>query len=114
VSGQPQDACAREALEEPPADGKAPTLRSVPSPPGGRPTPSAPATSGSSQRPLLLPVRSPHEVSPEELAALRAQATPDEIRQAITELGSSQALFVYGHRLVAPHLAALPDHDTGT
>ncbi|MFJ6905579.1 hypothetical protein [Streptomyces griseoluteus] len=114
VGGQPQAACAPEDLEEPASGSEPPTLRPVPSPPGGRPAPSGRATSGSSQRPLLLPVRSPAEVSPEELAALRAAATPEEIRQAITELGSGQAMRVYGHRLVAPYLAALPDHETGT
>lgn len=114
LSGQPQDARAPEALEEPPADSGTPTLRPVPGPPGGSPRPSATAKDGSNQRPLLLAVRSLHEVSPAELQELRAAATPEEIRQAIAELGSGQAMRVYGHRLVAPYLAALPDHDTGT
>lgn len=50
----------------------------------------------------------------EELQALRAAATPEEIRHAIAELGATQATRVYGHRLVAPHLVDLSDHDTGT
>ncbi|REE62162.1 helix-turn-helix protein [Streptomyces sp. 3212.3] len=106
---QPQDAPAHEAPG--PA---APTLRPVPGPPGGARSRKPAAKDGSSQRPLLLPVRSPADVSPEELQALRAAATADEIHQAITELGRTQAIRVYGLRLVGPLLAALPDHDTGT
>jgi hypothetical protein len=113
LGGQPQDARAREALEEPPGAAAAPTLRPVPSPPGGR-GPHSAEQGSSSQRPLLLPVRSLQQVSREELDALRAAATPEEIRQAIAELGATQAMSVYGHRLVAPHLASLPDHETGT
>ncbi|WP_425244824.1 hypothetical protein [Streptomyces sp. NEAU-NA10] len=111
MSGQPQDARTRDVLDGAPDAAAAPPLRSVPSAPGGR---SRKPETDSGQRPLLLAVRSPHQVSAEELAALRAAATPDEIRQAITELGGAQALFVYGHRLVAPYLADLPDHHTGT
>ena len=110
VGAQPQDACAPEALEEVPEAEQTLTLRAVPSAPGAR----VKASASGGQRPLLLPVRSPNEVTPEELAELRAAATPAEIQQAITELGSAQATFVYGHRLVAPYLAALHDHDTGT
>ena len=114
LGGQPQDARVREVLEEPPGSGTAPTLRPVPSPPGGCGPSPAEQKSGSSQRPLLLPVRSPQQVSREELEALRAAATPEEIHQAVAELGATQAMRVYGHRLVAPYLAAQPDHETGT
>jgi hypothetical protein len=114
VGAQPQDACARDVLEDGPAGRDTPTLRAVPRPPGGRAPAPGGRQDGSSQRPLLLPVRSPAQVSPQELAALRAAATEDEVRQAITELGHAQAIRVYGHRLVAPLLAELPDHNTGT
>lgn len=93
------------------AYGAAPALRSVPSPPRGRASTGAKAPDGSSQRPLLLPVRSRAELTREELAALRAAAGPEEVQQAIAELGAGQAARLYGTRLVARHL---PDTDTGT
>lgn len=46
-----------------------------------------------------------------ELEQLRAAATPDAIRQAITEHGRSGALYLYGHALALPYLAALPEGD---
>ncbi|MGI3230593.1 hypothetical protein ACRJ4B_49915 [Streptomyces sp. GTA36] len=101
----PKPAGAREAPDA------APGLRSVPGPPGGRATSKAEAPDGSSQRPLLLAVRSRAELSRDELAALRAAATPEEVRQAIAELGAGQASRLYGTRLVAQHL---PDTDTDT
>ncbi|MFG3154256.1 hypothetical protein ACGF7W_19680 [Streptomyces sp. NPDC048219] len=110
LGGQPQDVSGAEALEETPADGETPTLRPVPDAPGGP----AKQTPSSGQRPLLLPVQSPNQVTREELAQLRAAATPEDIQRAVAELGRAQALFVYGHRLVAPYIAALPDDQTGT
>ncbi|MFJ8804218.1 helix-turn-helix domain-containing protein [Streptomyces sp. NPDC102487] len=109
----PQPAEGAGAVEEP-GPAASPTLRAVPRPQGGRASAQGGRQDGSSQRPLLLSVRSPAQVSPEELTALRAAATPEELRQALDELGPTQALFVYGHRLMAPYLAALPDHHTGT
>jgi hypothetical protein len=38
---------------------------------------------------------------------LRAAATPDLIRQSITDYGRSGATYVYGHALVLPHLAEI-------
>ncbi|WP_405710018.1 hypothetical protein OG264_15955 [Streptomyces xanthophaeus] len=54
--------------------------------------------------PLLLPVRGPDEVA--TTAALReaAEGDPDRVRRAIRDLGVAQATYLYGHRLVAPHL----------
>ncbi|MFF0510983.1 hypothetical protein [Streptomyces sp. NPDC004250] len=110
LSGQPPVDPVAKALEEAPTEGETPTLRPVPNAPG-RPARPAP---DSGQRALLLPVQSPNQVTPEELAQLRAQATAEQIRQAISELGRTQALLVYGHRLVAPVLATMPDVQTGT
>ncbi|MFE4649315.1 hypothetical protein [Streptomyces sp. NPDC056707] len=44
-------------------------------------------------------------------ADLRAAATPDAIRHAVTSYGRSGALYLYGHALALPHLAALPEGD---
>lgn len=115
VGGPLQDACAR-VLESPApqAEPAPPTLRPVPTPSRGRGSSSARAKGGSNggQMPLLVPVRTPPHVS-EDLAALRAAATADDIRRAISELGKTEAVRLYGWRLVAPHL---PDSttDTGT
>ncbi|WP_406420871.1 hypothetical protein [Streptomyces sp. NBC_00842] len=46
-----------------------------------------------------------------ELDQLRAAATPDAIRRAIAEHGRSGALYLYGHALALPHIAALPEGD---
>lgn len=61
------------------------------------------------QMPLLLPVRGPDEVA--TTAALRqaAEGDPDRVRQAIRQLGVAQATYLYGHRLVAPHLTDQTD-----
>lgn len=77
-----------------------PTLHAVPTPPGAQ----ARTQSGSGQRPLLLAVRTAAQVSPEERAALRRDATPDEIRQAVTELGRTEAIALYGLLLTSPYL----------
>ncbi|MFJ8883638.1 hypothetical protein ACIRJR_09510 [Streptomyces sp. NPDC102402] len=47
------------------------------------------------------------DLTREQLAELRAAATPDTIRQAVAEHGRACALYLYGHALVLPHLAAL-------
>ncbi|MGW1813310.1 hypothetical protein ACWCQM_07025 [Streptomyces sp. NPDC002125] len=44
------------------------------------------------------------DLTGEQLRELRAAATPDAIRQAVAELGRTRALYLYGHRLVLPHL----------
>ncbi|WP_051765119.1 hypothetical protein [Streptomyces sp. NRRL F-5135] len=56
--------------------------------------------------------RAPHEdLTPQEMAALRAAATTEAIRDAITVHGQARAAYLYGHALVMPVLATLdPDH----
>lgn len=77
-----------------------PTLHALPTPPGAHARPQT----GGGQRPLLLAVRTAAAVSPEERAALRRDATPDEIRQAIAELGRTEAIALYGLLLTSPYL----------
>ncbi|MFE4691720.1 hypothetical protein ACFRH6_16875 [Streptomyces sp. NPDC056749] len=53
------------------------------------------------------------ELTREQLAELRAAATPDAVRQAITDHGRARATYLYGHALVLPHLAEIdPGGDT--
>lgn len=47
------------------------------------------------------------DLTREQLALLRAAATPDTIRQAVAEHGRARALYLYGHALVLPHLAEI-------
>jgi predicted ArsR family transcriptional regulator len=44
------------------------------------------------------------DLTGEQLRELRAAATPDAVRQAVAEHGRTRALYLYGHRLVLPHL----------
>ncbi|MFF2522282.1 hypothetical protein [Streptomyces liangshanensis] len=115
VGGDQRD--AREPLideppptAEPPPPSTTPPLRGVPTPPGARATALARGQRSSNQAPLLLPVRTPPHVGADR-AQLRAAATPDAIRRAIADLGTTTAIDLYGWRLTAPHL---PDTDTGT
>ncbi|MEV7712316.1 hypothetical protein [Streptomyces sp. NPDC088270] len=41
----------------------------------------------------------------EQLRELRAAATPESVREAIGQYGRAEALYLYGHALVLPHLA---------
>lgn len=61
------------------------------------------ATTGG-QMPLLLSVRGPDEVATKAALREAAEGDPDRVRRAIRELGTAQATYLYGHRLVAPHL----------
>ncbi|MYV56474.1 hypothetical protein [Streptomyces sp. SID3212] len=114
VGGDQRD--AREPLiEEPPPTAEPPPsspppLRGVPTPPGARAAARARGQRGGRQGPLLLPVRTPPHVSPDR-AQLRAAATPEAIRRALADLGTTGAIDLYGWRLTAPHV---PDFDTGT
>ncbi|MFC8859299.1 hypothetical protein [[Kitasatospora] papulosa] len=49
----------------------------------------------------------PPELTRAQLAELRAAATPDVVRQAITDHGRARATYLYGHALVLPHLATI-------
>ncbi|MDX2624680.1 hypothetical protein PV356_35260 [Streptomyces sp. WI03-5b] len=51
----------------------------------------------------------PLELTRAQLAELRAAATPEAVRQAITEHGRARATYLYGHALVLPHLATIDD-----
>jgi hypothetical protein len=65
------------------------------------------------QMPLLLSVRDPEHVA--TIAELRAAAEsdPEAVRRAIRTLGRTEALRLYGHRLVFQHLRDDPtDTDT--
>jgi hypothetical protein len=98
------------------ADPAAPTLRPVPRPAGGRASaqPKANDGSNSGQMPLLVSVRTPPHVT-DDTAQLRATATPDDVRRAVTQLGRSEAIALYGWRLVGPVLNDLDsDSDTGS
>ncbi|MEV6790875.1 helix-turn-helix domain-containing protein [Streptomyces sp. NPDC051320] len=97
---QPQVVAASAVADFSP-EGKAagPALHTVPTSPGSR----GRDTSGG-QQPLLLAVRIPPHVD-EDTAQLRATATPEIIRRAITELGQGEAIARYGWRLVNPHIA---------
>ncbi|MFG2589083.1 hypothetical protein [Streptomyces sp. NPDC048438] len=55
----------------------------------------------------------PPDPTREQLQELRAAATPDAVRQAITVHGRARATYLYGHALVLPHLAEIdPGGDT--
>lgn len=104
LSPQPQVAGAREdegttsSPEQPDTpEQDAPALHALPTPPGTQ------AKSGG-QRPLLLAVRMAASLAPKDRAALRRDATPDEIRRAITELGRQEAIALYGLLLTSPYL----------
>ncbi|MEU0522736.1 helix-turn-helix domain-containing protein [Streptomyces niveus] len=104
LSPQPQAAGAREdeGTIPPPSqpdttEQDAPPLHALPTPPGTQ-------AKSSGQRPLLLSVRAAAEISAEERAALRRDATPAELGQAVAELGRKEAIALYGIQLLAPYL----------
>lgn len=47
------------------------------------------------------------DLTREQLAELRAAATPQAVREAIDRHGRARALYLYGHARVLPHLATL-------
>lgn len=51
----------------------------------------------------------PPDLTREQLQELRAAATPEVIRQAITVHGRARATYLYGHARVLPHLAMIDD-----
>lgn len=113
LSPQPQVVGARAdegttpSSSQPDAPERAtPTLHAVPPAPGAQ----VKTQSGSGQRPLLLSVRTAAEVSPEERAQLRRDATPDDIRRAIAELGRKEAIALYGLLRTSPYLVDSPPH----
>ena len=85
AAAEPDRAQQRPVLEEQP-------VRPAPGPW----VPWVPATDdGQEQRP---------DLTREQLRELRAAATPDSVRKAIGRYGRAGALYLYGHRLVMPHL----------
>ncbi|MFB6517465.1 hypothetical protein [Streptomyces sp. NPDC056401] len=129
LGGAPEDLCeppedddyAAEPTEGPPEDDPFDA-----DPPGAWPTPhltltsqgrrdaraaevTAKSASNSGQMPLLLPVRGPDEVATKAALREAAEGDPDRVRRAIRELGTAQATYLYGHRLVAPHLTDQTD-----
>ncbi|MER5892366.1 hypothetical protein [Streptomyces sp. NPDC001876] len=94
---EPDDGAQQQLLvpEQPPV--RPEPVPAVPS------VPWVPALASSEERPDLTWA---------ELQQLRAAATPDLVRQAITEHGRAGATYLYGHRAVLPHLATI-DHSGG-
>lgn len=107
-SGQSCQVCLDNALQKRPAPPDAGEQQPVPVPPV-QPVRPAAATDWV-PRPLPAPeAPQPAGLSREQLQELRATATPDAIRQAVTEHGRARALYLYGHALVLPHLATIDD-----
>ncbi|MEV7584420.1 hypothetical protein [Streptomyces erythrochromogenes] len=65
------------------------------------------------QMPLLLSVREPEHVATVADVRAAAETDPEAVRRAIRTLGRTEAIKVYGWRLVSPHLRNdNPDTDT--
>ncbi|MFD9306107.1 hypothetical protein ACFWCB_26220 [Streptomyces sp. NPDC060048] len=69
----------------------------------------AKSASSRGQMPLLLSVRDPEHVATAAAVREAAAQDPDLVRRAIRELGVTDAIRLYGHRLVAPHLTDQTD-----
>lgn len=65
------------------------------------------------QMPLLLSVRDPEHVATVAEVRAAAEGDPEAVRRAIATLGRTEAIHVYGWRLVSPHLTDdITDTDT--
>ncbi|MEV6437267.1 hypothetical protein [Streptomyces anulatus] len=83
-------------------------------PPAPQPEPPAPARPPTTWLPWPPPPPDPGPEPPgaAEREQLRADATPEAVRQALAELGAPAAIRLYGRALVLPHLTK--HHDEGT
>ncbi|MFZ3494588.1 hypothetical protein ACODT5_15415 [Streptomyces sp. 5.8] len=71
------------------------------------------SASNGGQMPLLLSVRDPEHVATVAEVRAAAEGDPEAIRRAIATLGRTEAIHVYGWRLVSPHLTDdITDTDT--
>ncbi|WKV74249.1 hypothetical protein AW27_026480 [Streptomyces sp. PCS3-D2] len=62
------------------------------------------SASSRGQMPLLLSVRDPEHVATVADVRAAAETDPEAVRRAIRKLGRTEAIKVYGWRLVSPHL----------
>lgn len=73
----------------------------------------AKSASTGGQMPLLLSVRDPEHVATVAEVRAAAEDDPEAVRRAIATLGRTEAIHVYGWRLVSPHLTDdITDTDT--
>lgn len=73
----------------------------------------AKSASNGGQMPLLLSVREPEHVATVAEVRAAAEDDPEAVRRAIRTLGRTEAIRVYGWRLVSPHIANdITDTDT--